>query len=199
MPTNVQRIDASRGMTLADQLARQALVAPDLVVYTPSLGLIGYNKVDSLRAADDLQSQALVTPAGQATPGQQFIAAGTFQTVAEAQNALCADFSVIEPVPADATTCQELYGLFVAVQTVRHRDYFLPVTSSGRVVDGEDHADPPSARAALTSLGLLLLALVAVVGEAKAVSPAIESGVDAAGFPPSFVGVVCVFSSQLPS
>src|SRR4051812_47709049 len=33
MPTNVQRIDASRGMTLADQLARQALVAPDLVAY----------------------------------------------------------------------------------------------------------------------------------------------------------------------
>src|SRR5207302_1721312 len=60
------------------------IVAPDLVVYTPSLGLIGYNKVDGLRAADDVQSQALVNPAGQATPGQQFIAAGTFQTVATA-------------------------------------------------------------------------------------------------------------------
>ena len=83
-----------------------------------------------------------------------------------------------------------LYGLFVTVQTGRHRDYFLPVTSSGRVVAEEEHASPPSDRAALTSLGLLLLALVAVVGDAKAVSPAIESGVEAAGFPPSFVGVV---------
>ena len=27
-------------------------VAPDLVVYTPSLGLIVYNKVDTLRSAD---------------------------------------------------------------------------------------------------------------------------------------------------
>jgi Ca2+:H+ antiporter len=91
-----------------------------------------------------------------------------------------------------------LYGLFVAVQTVRHRDYFLPVTSSGRVVDGEEHADPPSGKAALTSLGLLVLALVAVVGDAKAVSPAIEDGVDAAGFPPSFVGVVIALLVLLP-
>jgi Ca2+:H+ antiporter len=91
-----------------------------------------------------------------------------------------------------------LYGLFVTVQTGRHRDYFLPVTSSGEVVSAEEHADPPSGRAALTSLGLLLLALVAVVGDAKAVSPAIESGVEKAGFPPSFVGVVIALLVLLP-
>jgi Ca2+:H+ antiporter len=90
-----------------------------------------------------------------------------------------------------------LYGLFVAVQTGRHRDYFLPVTSSGTVIE-EEHAEPPSGRAALLSLGLLLLALVAVVGDAKAVSPAIESGVEKAGFPPSFVGVVIALLVLLP-
>jgi Ca2+:H+ antiporter len=91
-----------------------------------------------------------------------------------------------------------LYGLFVTVQTGRHRDYFLPITSSGEVVDAEEHADPPTGREALISVGLLVLALVAVVGDAKAVSPAIESGVETAGFPPSFVGVVIALLVLLP-
>ncbi|WP_261954922.1 calcium:proton antiporter [Streptomyces nigrescens] len=91
-----------------------------------------------------------------------------------------------------------LYGLFVTTQTVRHRDYFLPVTSSGEVIDTEDHADPPTARVALLSLGLLALALIAVVGLAKGVSPAIESGVAAAGLPSSVVGIVIALLVLLP-
>jgi Ca2+:H+ antiporter len=97
-----------------------------------------------------------------------------------------------------AVSSLALYGLFVAVQTVRHRDYFLPITSAGEVIDAEEHADPPTTRTAVLSLGLLLVALVAVVGNAKAVSPAIESGVEAAGFPPSFVGVVIALLVLLP-
>src|SRR5690606_36540478 len=31
-----------------------------------------------------------------------------------------------------------LYGLFVATQTVRHRDYFLPLTRQGEVISGEE-------------------------------------------------------------
>ncbi|MFC4017303.1 calcium:proton antiporter [Micromonospora sp. GCM10011542] len=91
-----------------------------------------------------------------------------------------------------------LYGLFVLVQTGRHRDYFLPMTSDGRVIDAEEHAFPPSNRTALTSLGLLMVALVAVVGLAKTVSPAIEAGVEAANLPPSFVGVVIALLVLLP-
>lgn len=91
-----------------------------------------------------------------------------------------------------------LYGLFVATQTVRHRDYFLPVTSSGRVIDGEEHADPPTRKVALLSLGMLALALVGVVGLAKAVSPTIEAGVAAAGMPSSVVGVVIALLVLLP-
>ncbi|HSX97373.1 MAG TPA: ionic transporter y4hA, partial [Streptomyces sp.] len=53
-----------------------------------------------------------------------------------------------------------LYGLFVATQTVRHRDYFLPITRMGEVITQDDHAEAPSARTAGTSLGLLGLALV---------------------------------------
>ena len=57
-----------------------------------------------------------------------------------------------------------LYGSFVFVQTVRHRDYFLPV----RTDDEEAHAQPPSNRIAVLSAGLLLVSLVAIVGLAKA-------------------------------
>jgi Ca2+:H+ antiporter len=79
-----------------------------------------------------------------------------------------------------------LYGLFVFVQTVRHRDYFLPV---GNRAGAEDHAEPPSDRETLKSLALLVVALVAVVGLAKIESPAIEDAVAAIGAPPSAVGV----------
>jgi Ca2+:H+ antiporter len=91
-----------------------------------------------------------------------------------------------------------LYGVFVLTQTVRHRDFFLPVTSAGVVVEAEEHAEPPSTRAALLSLALLLVALVAVVGLAKVESPAIEAGVAAAGLPASFVGVVIALLVLLP-
>jgi Ca2+:H+ antiporter len=91
-----------------------------------------------------------------------------------------------------------LYALFVTVQTRRHRDYFLPITTAGKVIDAEEHVDPPGTRAALTSLGLLLVALVAVVGLAKGVSPSIESAVAGAGLPPAVVGVVIALLVLLP-
>jgi Ca2+:H+ antiporter len=75
-----------------------------------------------------------------------------------------------------------LYGLFVFVQTVRHRDYF--------VADHEEHAAPPSDRDALVSLALLVAGLIAVVGLAKVESKAIEDAVTGLGAPKSAVGVV---------
>jgi Ca2+:H+ antiporter len=91
-----------------------------------------------------------------------------------------------------------LYGAFVLTQTVRHRDFFLPLTSDGLLVEAEEHADPPSTRAAVASLVLLLVALVAVVGLAKVESPAMEAGLAAAGLPPSFVGVVIAVLVLMP-
>ena len=90
-----------------------------------------------------------------------------------------------------------LYAGFVFTQTVRHRDFFLPVRSDrfGRITglldeDGDGEVDPPSTRTAVASLGLLVAALVAVVGLAKLLSPAIEDGVARLGFPYAVVGVV---------
>jgi Ca2+:H+ antiporter len=88
-----------------------------------------------------------------------------------------------------------LYGLFVFVQTIRHRDYFLPVGDSS---SEDEHADPPSDRAALVSLGLLVVALVAVVGLAKTESKPIEDAVESAGLPHSAVGVVIALLVLLP-
>jgi Ca2+:H+ antiporter len=91
-----------------------------------------------------------------------------------------------------------LYGLFVATQTVRHRDYFLPVSRQGEAITKDHHADAPSARTALVSLGLLGLALIGVVGLAKGVSPTIESGVEAAGLHHAVVGVIIALLVLLP-
>lgn len=91
-----------------------------------------------------------------------------------------------------------LYLLFVAVQTRRHRDYFLPITTAGKVIDAEEHLDPPNARTAWRSLALLLVALVAVVGLAKGVSPSVESLVSGVGLPHAVVGVVIALLVLLP-
>ncbi|MEU1281233.1 ionic transporter y4hA [Streptomyces sp. NPDC005805] len=162
-----------------------------------------------------------------------------------------------------------LYLLFVTVQTVRHRDYFLPVSredeppvptpadpslamgassedasggdsgdasgtgeaarqaeATGAVslrkkpcriaspdgseveadpdsdvaVDenGEEHAPRPSSRAAGISLLLLVVSLIAVVGNAKVISPTIEQGVESAGLPYTVVGVVIALMVLLP-
>ncbi|MFJ4651416.1 calcium:proton antiporter [Nocardia sp. NPDC088792] len=104
-----------------------------------------------------------------------------------------------------------LYGVFVMVQTVRHPDDFLPVEATAGLgggaagiaggsaaADEDEHDEPPSARRALISLGLLLVALVGVVGLAKTVSPSIESGIAAAGLPQSAVGVVIALLVLLP-
>ena len=91
-----------------------------------------------------------------------------------------------------------MYLLFVLNQTVQHRDFFLPVTPDGEVAPPEVHAAPPSDRAAWSSLGLLVVGLVGVVGLAKVESPSIEAGVKAVGFPNSFVGVVIALLVLLP-
>ena len=106
-----------------------------------------------------------------------------------------------------------MYGVFVFVQTVRHRDYFLPVSSGTPSVqrhrdvdealtavdeDDEEHAAAPSGKVALLSLGLLFVCLVSVVGLAKTVSPKLESAVESAGAPLGVVGVAIALLVLLP-
>ncbi|NYH27572.1 calcium:proton antiporter [Paraburkholderia bryophila] len=86
-----------------------------------------------------------------------------------------------------------LYGVFVFVQTVRHRDYFLADAS-----DEDAHAAPPSVGVALAAGGLLLVCLVAVVLLAKILSPIVETAVKNAGAPAAVVGIVIAALVLLP-
>lgn len=105
-------------------------------------------------------------------------------------------FSTSEPGPEftssqlafAAVASLVLYGMFVFTQTVRHREFFLPVDTDGDGV--EDHPHEVTNTDAFWSLGLLLVALVAVVGLAKIESAGIEKVVDAAGAPQAVVGVI---------
>lgn len=89
-----------------------------------------------------------------------------------------------------------LYGAFVLVQTVRHRDYFLPTGNAAD--DVEAHAEPPTTHVALVSTVLLLVCLGAVVLLAKTLSPTIESLVAVAGAPKAVVGIIIAAIVLLP-
>lgn len=89
-----------------------------------------------------------------------------------------------------------LYVTFVAVQSVRHRDYFLP--PKGLAADEAAHADPPTNRQTSFSALLLIACLGAVVLLAKALAPPIEAGVAALGAPRTIVGVIIAALVLLP-
>lgn len=89
-----------------------------------------------------------------------------------------------------------LYATFIAVQTVRHRDYFLP--DKPLIADQEVHAVPPTDRATGISSLLLLACLGAVVLLAKSLAPPIESAVAATGSPRAVVGVIIAALVLLP-
>lgn len=85
-----------------------------------------------------------------------------------------------------------LYGVFLYIQTVRHRDYFI--TMGGE----EDHGHVPTTREAVVSLGLLLLSLVAVILLAKKFAVVIEAGTAAIGAPPAIAGIAIALLILLP-
>lgn len=127
----------------------------------------------------------VITLAGMTLVLPSFTESGQTREFSTAQLAFAAVVSLV------------LYVVFVLTQTGRHRDFFVPVSSDeyGRVtglldLDGDDRADPPTVRETWTSVGLLLIALVSVIGLAKMLSPTIEDGVASLGLPYTVVGVM---------
>jgi len=88
-----------------------------------------------------------------------------------------------------------LWSVFVFVQTVRHRDYFLPPEGAA---DESAHAPPPTVAVAWASFGLLVVSLVAVIGLAKILSPSIEHAIESAGLPQTVIGIVIALLVLLP-
>jgi Ca2+:H+ antiporter len=89
-----------------------------------------------------------------------------------------------------------LYGVFLFVQTVRHRDYFL--SDEPDPAADAPHHETPTVRATQHSAILLCIALAAVVLLAKILSYPLERGIAAVGLPPAFVGVVIAALVLLP-
>lgn len=90
-----------------------------------------------------------------------------------------------------------LYLVFVFVQTVRHREYFLEIAQLPADTRPDAHV-LPSDRTSVISLILLLVALSAVVLFAKILSKPLETAVLAANLPQAFVGVVIAAVVLLP-
>jgi Ca2+:H+ antiporter len=90
-----------------------------------------------------------------------------------------------------------LYGVFLFVQTVRHRDYFLPRISSG---DEDEHAPAPTNRITALAAVFLMVSLVSVVLLAKTLSYPIESAVRSLGVPQpdALVGAIVAALVLLP-
>jgi Ca2+:H+ antiporter len=87
-----------------------------------------------------------------------------------------------------------LYAVFLYVQTVRHRDYFLSDMGGA----SEDHAVAPTGRQLWESIVLLLIGLTAVVLLAKGVAGSLESMVIAIGAPLDSVGLLVAMLVLLP-
>jgi Ca2+:H+ antiporter len=89
-----------------------------------------------------------------------------------------------------------LWGVFVFVQTIKHRDYFLD--ASGGAEAAEALQEIPRLAVALISLAALIASLIAVVLLAKVLSPPLDAGIAAIGLPKAFVGVVIAMIVLLP-
>jgi Ca2+:H+ antiporter len=92
-----------------------------------------------------------------------------------------------------------IYLLFVFMQTIRHRDYFLPSPDQEKVLNPDEvHAEVPSVRMTTISLAFLFIALIAVVGLAKVTSPVIEAAIFNVGLPSAAVAVSIALLVLLP-
>lgn len=87
-----------------------------------------------------------------------------------------------------------LYGTFLLIQTISHRQYFLKEESE----TVEVHAKPPTNKEAYISIVFLLISLVAVVIIAETLAPNIEDAVEKMGAPKSLVGIIIAMAVLLP-
>jgi Ca2+:H+ antiporter len=90
-----------------------------------------------------------------------------------------------------------LYCIFIFVQTIRHRDYFLDNADDETASDNSPH-DKPSNKISAISAVLLIVSLVTVVLLAKVLSYPLDRAVAAAGLPQTVVGVVIAAIVLLP-
>ncbi len=87
-----------------------------------------------------------------------------------------------------------LYAVFLYIQTVRHREYFI---ASG-TEDPQETGAPASRRKIFVALALLLVALVGVILLAKKFAAVVGAGTTALGLPEGVVGVFVAVLILMP-
>jgi Ca2+:H+ antiporter len=97
-----------------------------------------------------------------------------------------------------AVTSLIIYLVFVLMQTVRHRDFFLPPPRPNIPQGSNMHMKSPSNNQAVYSVVGLIASLVAVVGLAKVTSPVIQSAVSTLGLPQMVVALSIALVVLLP-
>jgi Ca2+:H+ antiporter len=91
-----------------------------------------------------------------------------------------------------------LYGTFLALQTGRHRDFFVGPEEDGAGPAGGHH-ERANRREIAIHTGLLVLSVLPVVLLAKQLAKVLDKGIDALGAPPALGGVtiaVIVFTPE---
>jgi len=176
------------GGTSAATLARDTVFAAVMIVCTGVVGLcllVGGLRHHVIAFRVEGTSPALATLAALVT---LTLVLPTFTTSTPGPT-----FSTSQLVFAGVVSLT-LYGVFVFVQSVRHRDYFLPADVGNETT----HAAPVPTRIALICLGLLLISLIGVVGLAKSLAPSIEAAAQSANAPAGVVGVAIALLVLLP-
>lgn len=172
----------------ASALARDTIFAAVMIVCNGVIGLcllVGALKHRTLGFRTEGTTPALAVLATLATtilvlPDFTFSTAGpTFST---SQLAFVGVISLL------------LFGVFIFVQTIRHRDYFLPEAEDLE----QKEREIPTNFAAASSLVLLILSLLAVVGLAESLAPTIEDFVGYAGMPYGVVGIAIALMVLMP-
>ena len=93
-----------------------------------------------------------------------------------------------------SVACLFIYGSFLLIQTVRHKEYFITPEEP----DDDKLVHHPGKADTFFSLMMLLISLTIVVLQAKSLSPAITTAIENAGLPESLVGVVIAAVILLP-
>ena len=174
----------------AETLARDTVFAAVMIILNGLVGICIF--IGALRHREQIFQQTGVS-ASLAT-----ICALTLLTL------VLPNFTVSEPGPVYAPSQLAfvavvsflLYVTFVGVQTVRHRDYFLP--DKAVAADHDIHAEPPTNRQTSSSALWLVGSLGAVVLLAKTLASPIETGLAAVGAPRAVLGVIIAALVLLP-
>ncbi|MBB4122755.1 calcium:proton antiporter [Martelella radicis] len=94
--------------------------------------------------------------------------------------------------------CLVLYGVFLFIQTVRHRSDFTEETDDEEGEFFPEHHAPPSGRMTTASAVMLPFSLLMVILLAEMLSAPLDRGIAAAGLPQTLVGVMIAALVLMP-